>query len=267
MYPAFLRINPIVVVSTYGMSLVLALVVGYSITRNEARRCKENPDQYTDLYIYGLIAAVIGSRLFYVLIDPGLLLHDRLAVLKVWQGGLVFYGGFICSLLTVVYYLLHNKRPVLKTLDVLVPGILMGQIIGYLGCLFAGCLHGRPCDYPWAVTFRNPDTMAFWSVPVHPTQLYATLLNLALFVFIWRWRLKKRFDGELFWLYVLIDGISRLVVDHWRGDFRGSLIGGFFSVSQILGSMLICLAVIMLIKLKRGKRFVLEYPAAFRGKK
>jgi phosphatidylglycerol:prolipoprotein diacylglycerol transferase len=251
MYPTFLRINPIVVVATYGMSLMLALAVSYSITRNEAKRCHQNPELYTELYFYGLIAAIIGSRLFYVLIDPGLLLHDRLAVLKIWQGGLVFYGGLICALVTVVYYLKHNGLPVSKTLDIMAPGIAMGQTIGYLGCLFSGCLHGRPCDYPWAVTFQNPDTMAFWGVPVHPTQLYAAILSLAIFAFIWRRRLEKRFDGELFWLYVIVDGTSRLIVDHWRGDFRGSLLGGFFSVSQILGSMLICLAVIMLIKLKQ----------------
>jgi len=248
--PAFLSINP-VALATYGMSLMLALRVGYNITRNEARRCHEDPEQYTDLFFYMLIAAVIGSRLFYVLIDPGLLVHDRLAVFKFWQGGLVFYGGFIAALTTAVLYLHQQRRPVSKTLDIMVPGVIMGQTIGYVGCLLSGCMHGRACDHPWAVTFRSTETMAFYGVPLHPTQLYALFFSLAIFGLIWWRRLGKRFDGELLWLYLLLDAISRLIVDHFRGDFRGSLVGGLFSISQVISSMFICLAVFMLAKLKR----------------
>ncbi len=251
MYPSFFRINS-VVVSTYGISLMLALVVGYAITRKEARRCNTNPDQYTDLYFYVLVAAVIGSRFFYVLIDPDLLVYDRLAVFKFWQGGLVFYGGFGAALITAVLYLQNHSLPISKTLDIMVPGTIVGQIIGTVGCLLSGCMHGRPCDYPWAVSFQNAQTMAFWGVPLHPTQLYAVFFSLAIFGLIWWRRLGKRFDGELLWLYILLDAISRLVVDHYRGDFRGRLVGDLFSISQVISGLFICLAVVMLVKFKRA---------------
>jgi len=247
MDPVFSRINP-VAAGMYGMSLMLALVVGYIIVRHEARRCKADPDRYNDLCFYALIAAIAGSRLFYVLVDPDVLKYDRLAVFKFWQGGLLFYGGFIGALTTAVLYLPRKGLPVANTLDILTPGIVMGQVIGQIGCLASGCMYGRPCDDFWAVTYRNPDTMAIWGVPLHPTQLYAACLSLVVFLIVWQRRFKKRFDGELFWRYVLLDGGSRMLVDHFRGDYRGKLIGDLWSVSQVIAGILILLAAVMLFR-------------------
>ena len=94
--------------------------------------------------------------------------------------------------------------------------------------------------------------MVVWGEPLHPTQLYAVCLSLAIFYILWRRRLKKRFDGEVFWLYVLLDGVSRMFVDHFRGDFRGVLLGNLVSVSQIIGGLLICLAAGVLIKKRQA---------------
>jgi phosphatidylglycerol:prolipoprotein diacylglycerol transferase len=240
----------------YGMSLTVALVVGYSLIRREGHRLDLNADQITDLCFYGLIAAICGSRLFYVLLDPSLVAHDRLGVLKFWQGGFVFYGGLIAALLTVAIYCKRKGLRIPETLDLLAPGMIMGQAIGQFGCLLSGCMHGRPCEYPWAVIYRNPDTMAIWGVALHPAQLYAVSMSLGIYYLLWRRRLKKRFAGELFWLYVLFDAISRLIVDYYRGDYQGIRIGNLFSVSQMIGGILIIFSAMALLRKKTNKALI-----------
>ena len=250
MYPAFLRIFPSAI-AIYGMSLTIALVVGYMVIRREGRRLHIHPDQITDLCFYGLIAAICGSRLFYILLDPGLVMYDRLGVLKFWKGGFLFYGGLIAALLTVAIYCKRKGLQIPETLDILAPGMIIGQAIGQFGCLLSGCMHGRPCEYPWAVVYRNSDTMATWGVPIHPAQLYATCMSLGIYYLLIRRRLKKRFAGELFWLYVLLDAISRLIVDHYRGDYQGIRFANLATPSQMIGSLLICWAAIALLRKRR----------------
>jgi phosphatidylglycerol:prolipoprotein diacylglycerol transferase len=230
------------------MSLTIALAAGHSIIQSETRRMHADPDQIATACVYGLIAALIGSRLFYVFADPGLATYDKLAVFKFWQGGLVFYGGLVSALITVVVYCRKKDMPVARTLDLLAPGVILGQAVGLVGCLLTGCMHGRPCDCPWAVTYREADTMAVWGVALHPAQLYAAAMSAGIFYFLWQRRLQKRFDGEIFWLYLMLDGGSRLVVDHFRGDFQGILFANRFTVSQIIGGILVCLATVVLIK-------------------
>ena len=251
MYPDFLSIVPSAM-AIYGMSLTIAMATGYRVVQHEAQRLHTPAEQVADLCFFGLIAAVCGSRLFYVWLDPDMLIYDKLAVIKFWQGGFVFYGGFIAALLTVAIYCKRKNLLLPRTLDLLTPGLILGQAIGQMGCLLSGCMHGRPCEYPWAVTYRSFDTMAPWGIPLHPVQFYAAGMSLGVFFFLWQRRTKKRFDGELFWLYVILDAISRLIVDHFRGDFLGVRIGNLFSIPQIIGGIFICLAAGVLIGKRRN---------------
>jgi phosphatidylglycerol:prolipoprotein diacylglycerol transferase len=239
----------------YGMSLTVAFVVGYMLIRREGHRSHIAPDQITDLCVYGLIGAVCGSRLFYILYDPDLVTYDRLEILKFWQGGFVFYGGLCGALLIVVMYCKRKALPVFETLDLLVPGMIMGQAIGQFGCLLSGCMYGRPCEYPWAVVYQSSDTMAIWGLPLHPAPLYAAGMSLGIYYLLIRWRFKKRFAGELFWLYVLLDAINRLIVDLFRGDYQGIRVGNLLSISQIIGGLLIILSIMVLFTKKRKKTF------------
>jgi len=246
MYPVLFKLGQLSIF-TYGFFIAVGFFVGIVLARREARRVGEDPEKITDLSFYVLVFAIIGSRFFYIVTNLEIFLADPLEIVKLWKGGLVFYGGFIAALIAALIYMKINNLPVFKTADIFAPAIPAGQFFGRLGCLFAGCCYGKACDLPWAITFKNPDSLAPLGIPLHPTQLYHAGGNLILFGFLWFFRKRKTFEGQLFWLYVLLYGIIRSFTEVFRGDFRGSPVFGILSVSQVLGGTMAIIAIVMLI--------------------
>jgi phosphatidylglycerol---prolipoprotein diacylglyceryl transferase len=252
MYPVLLKIGPIALY-TYGFFVALAFVVGISIAKWEAERLGLDPGPVTDLCFYILLSAMIGARLFYIAVNPGMFLNDPMEILKIWNGGLVFYGGFIVAAVVAIVYLKKRRLPLWQTADVLAPGLAAGHVLGRVGCFFAGCCYGKACDLPWAVTFSHPLSLAPLGTPLHPSQLYEVLNNLVVFSVLWLFRRRKTFDGQVFWIYLLMYGITRAVLEIFRGDPRGVFLNGQLSVSQIIGIGLAAMAMVML-KVKPGRR-------------
>jgi len=133
------------------------------------------------------------------------------------------------------------------------PSIAVGQFLGRIGCFAAGCCYGKICDLPWAIVFNNPDSLAPVGIPLHPTQLYHAFSNLIIFLFLWFYRTRKKFAGQLFWLYILLYGITRAFVEVFRGDFRGHVCFGVLSISQVVGLTMAIIAIIVLKTLSKGK--------------
>jgi len=253
MHPILLKFGK-VTIYTYGFFIAMAFLAGLLVAKAEAKRLGEAPDRLTDLCFYVLIAAIVGSRLFYVTINPRLFLSDPFEILKIWKGGLVFYGGFIAAAATTIVYLKHQQMSLWRTADIVTPSLAMGQTLGRLGCFFAGCCYGTACDLPWAVTFRHPDSLSPIGTPLHPSQLYHALGNLFIFGVVWYFRPLKKFNGQLFWMYVLLYGVIRTFLEVFRGDFRGYMLWGILSVSQMIGCIMGGIAVVMMVILSRGAR-------------
>ena len=249
MYPTLLQLGKLTIY-TYGFFLALGFLTGIFLAKHEAKRVDEDPDKILDLAFYILIAAIVGSRFFYVATNPKIYLASPLEMFKIWNGGLVFYGGFIAALVTALFYMRIKNMPVWKTTDIIAPSLALGQTLGRLGCLFAGCCFGKTCDLPWAITFTHPDTLAPSAIPIHPTQLYSALTNFIIFIFLFSFRKKKKFDGQLFWTYVFLYGITRSIIENFRGDFRGELVFGVLSISQATGCLMAILAIIMIVILR-----------------
>jgi len=251
MYPVLLKIGKLSLY-TYGFFVAAGFVAGITIARHEAKRLGEDQDMIMDLCFYVLIAAIVGSRLFYVLTNFSTFISDPPEIFRIWNGGLVFYGGFVVALITAIIYVKQKEVSLFKTADMMAPALAMGHAIGRVGCFFAGCCYGKACDLPWAVTFTNPDSLAPVNIPLHPTQLYSFTANLIIFIFLWVFRGRKRFDGQIFWIYVLLYGVSRSFIEIFRGDFRGDFVFGILSISQAIGAGMVFISVVMLILL--GKR-------------
>jgi phosphatidylglycerol:prolipoprotein diacylglycerol transferase len=239
-------------VYTYGFFVATGFIAGMLLAVNEAKRLGEDREKIVDLCFYLLVAAIIGSRLFYIAINLKLFVENPVDIFKIWEGGLVFYGGFIAALFTAILYLKKRKMFLWKTADILAPSIAAGHFFGRIGCFFAGCCYGKACDLPWAVTFTHPDTLAFAGIPLHPTQLYHAAGNLAIFCFLWFFRRRRQFDGQLFWLYVLLYGTTRSLLEIFRGDDRGEALLGLLSISQVTGGAMALVAIAMILFL--GKR-------------
>jgi phosphatidylglycerol---prolipoprotein diacylglyceryl transferase len=257
MHPILFKFGNIAIY-TYGLMMALAFFVGISLARKEAERVGQDPEQILDLSFYILIAAVIGSRLFYVFTDPKNFIADPVEIFRIWNGGLVFYGGFILAVVVGMIYVKKTGMVLWQTADVMAPGLAVGQAIGRIGCFFAGCCYGKVCDMPWAIVFRNPDSLAPQGIPLHPTQLYSFLSDFSIFVVLWLFRKKTQFRGQLFWAYVLLYGITRFMIENYRGDFRGETYYQFFSVSQVIGLCLASLAAVMLFVLGRKAGAVIK---------
>ncbi len=185
------------------------------------------------------------------------------ALWTLMRSGGVFYGGLIAAVVVALWYLRHYRMPMWTVTDVFAPGIALGHVVGRMGCFFAGCCFGRPTGVAWAITFhdtfaaRNVGTPL--NVPVHPTQLYeASAELLILGLLLASERQGRQFPGRTFWLYMFLYGVSRFVIEFYRGDERGMI--GMLSTSQFVSVILVPLAIVMLVVL--GRRAGGPAPAA-----
>ncbi len=228
--------------------------MGIIFALREAKRTGYDPQLVLDLSFYIILGAIVGSRLFYVITHISYYLQNPIDVFKVWQGGLTFFGGFILSVIVCIWMVKKHDLGLWKTFDLFAPSLAIGVFFGRLGCFFAGCCHGIPCDLPWAVTFTNPQSLAPTGVPLHPTQLYSSAGALISFLVLIALRKRKSFDGQLTLTWILLYSGFRSIIELFRGDPRGDLLFGRYPVSQVLALLLvICSAILIPVLKARSK--------------
>src|SRR5262249_45893328 len=191
-----------------------------------------------DLGIWIIVAALVGAKLLLFVVEFRQFTTGREGLLDLARSGGVFYGGLIAAVAVAFFYIWRHRLPLWTTTDVFAPAIALGHAVGRMGCLLAGCCFGRPTDVPWAVTFHSPAAAANvgtpLGIPLPPTQLYdagAELLILA--VLLATERRGTPFPGRTFWSYLVLYGISRFVIEFYRGDPRGVVFGAL-STSQFV---------------------------------
>jgi phosphatidylglycerol:prolipoprotein diacylglycerol transferase len=252
MHPILIKIGP-VSLYTYGLFVALGFMTALWIARLEAKRVGVNPTNVMDLGFYLLIAAIVGSRLFFLVVNPDIISESIWGIFQIWNGGLVFYGGFIFALITAIVYVRTIKVSFFKIADIFAPGLAAGHAVGRIGCFFAGCCYGKECNLPWAVVFDNPLSLAPIGVHLHPTQIYSVLGNLLVFCVLWFLRKRTKYTGQLFLLYVMFYGLVRSFIELFRGDPRGAFFDGL-SVSQGIGLVLAASAAIVLFIMRKRRR-------------
>jgi len=217
MYPILYKIGPITLY-TYGFFLALGFFIAILVAGREAKRLGLSEGNFFDLCFYILLAAIVGSRLLFVIVDPGPFLQNPLKIFAIWEGGLVFHGGLIAALATAFFLMRRYKMAWRPTFDALAVGMPLGVTFGRIGCFMAGCCFGRPSSLPWAVRFTNPESLCPIQEPVHPTQLYEAILSLMVFGVVFWLRKRKRFDGQILATYLLLAGLVRFTVEFFRAD-------------------------------------------------
>jgi phosphatidylglycerol:prolipoprotein diacylglycerol transferase len=239
----------------YGLFIAVGFLLGIGLALKEARRKGLPGERILDLSLVIIISAIIGSRLLYVIINYPQYLKEPLSIFKIWEGGLVFFGGLILAFMVGGWYIKKTGLPFWETADLLAPSLAMGQVFGRLGCLAAGCCYGRPTQVPWAVTFSHPECLAPTGIALHPTQLYESLIAMGLFFLLILMRRKKIFAGQLIVAYLFFSGWARWLVEFFRGDYRGNLLGGGWSDTQYLSGLIILLSLgLGLYLLKRKEK-------------
>lgn len=229
-------------VYAYGFMLMIGFIAALYIARSKAKAENMNPEHITDLGIFVVFMGIVGGRIFYVIQNFSMYKHSLLDILKIYQGGLVFYGGLMSAIATLFIVLKIRKLPILKTIDIFALSLAMGLVFGRIGCFLNGCCWGDICnpDLPWAITFPKivdaynmiDGSPAFLqhlekglvsvsdshSLPIHPAQIYASLGNLAVFFGLNAFFKYRRRDGEILLLFCVLYSILRFCMEILRDD-------------------------------------------------
>ena len=241
-------------VYTYGVLLAAAYLLGLQFALMRARSRGLDPNRVMDLGIWIIVSALAGAKLLLLFVEWDTYTSSPSELLTLVRSGGVFYGGLIAAVAVALWYLRRHRMPIWHVTDAFAPGIALGHVIGRLGCLFAGCCFGKPTTVAWAITFHNEyaarNVGTPLNVPLHPTQLYEAGAELLILVFLLATERRGRpFPGRTFWGYMLLYGISRFIIEFFRGDARGTI--GIFSTSQFVSLLIIPLSIIMLLVLAR----------------
>jgi phosphatidylglycerol:prolipoprotein diacylglycerol transferase len=219
---------------TYGMLVALGFLAALVVVMRGSRREGLPSEPVLDLAFVTVLAAIVGSRLLYVLFNLQEYLADPLRIFKVWEGGLVFHGGLLLAIPVCLYFVRRSNLPAWATADVFAPAIAIGQAIGRIGCFAAGCCYGAPWDPPLCVTFTDPDALAPLNVPLFPSQLFAFASGMIIFAVLVVYRPRRRAPGQVFWLYLVLASVARLAEDAFRGTDAKSALLPWLSATQAI---------------------------------
>jgi phosphatidylglycerol:prolipoprotein diacylglycerol transferase len=241
----------------YGIMVALGFLAGLLTATRRARRENIPSEIITDLTLWIMVGSILGARFVYVTTywKTEFANAPFSEVFMIQHGGLVFYGGLIGATLAGIICLHLRKLPFWKVADVMAPSIALGSVFGRIGCLLNGCCYGRECSAPWAITFPpGHETHPYESpaIPVHPTEIYDALLNLILYAILaWLFQ-RKKFDGQIFALYLIGYAICRSIVEYFRGDYPPDHIHyGLTSAQLVSIPMLIAGLVLAFVLSKR----------------
>ncbi|WP_313132464.1 prolipoprotein diacylglyceryl transferase [Anaerocolumna sp.] len=275
-------------IAYYGIVIALGMAAGYLVAQWQAKRTKQNPDLYLDFALYAIILSVIGARLFYVIFSWDEFRDDPIQILNIRQGGLAIYGGIIVAVITAWIYSKIKKMSFGLLADTACLGLVTGQIIGrwgnffnrevfgkYTNGLFSMLLDIRDVGYDYTspvsyITEKyadKPDMLnrileirenpvvinGITYIQVHPTFLYESLWNLMVLILLILYSKHKKFNGEVFILYLAGYGLGRAWIEGIRSD-QLFLWGTPFAVSQVLSALLVIVAIAIIIIRRRQLR-------------
>jgi phosphatidylglycerol:prolipoprotein diacylglycerol transferase len=222
---------------TYGFLVSLGVLIGLWISVRNSERLGIDGEKAWNLGVLVVLCGIVGAKVLYV-INEGMSLREIFSIETLQAGG-VFSGGLIAALLAAAWYVRKHHMPALGTCDAFAPGLALGHAIGRIGCFAAGCCYGKPTHHFWGVVFTNPlahqITGTPLNVPLEPTQLFESAVELANFFFL-MWLLKRRkFEGQVFGAFMMIYGVARFFLEFIRDDQgRGSVFGGAMSATQLI---------------------------------
>lgn len=248
MYPRLFTFGHIVI-PTYGVVIAIAVIASLLLALSLARRVGLNTDRVWTLGLLAIFSAIVGSKLLLIAINwrsffasPRLLLS-----LPTFQSDGVFLGGVALAFAICIPYTLYAKLPLLRTMDVIAPALALGQGVGRIGCLAAGCCYGLPTNAHWGIVFTSRfaerTTGVPLGVPLYPTQIFESVASLLICAVLLWLLTRKHHDGEVMAAWLFLYGFARFFLEFYRGDAgRGSVFGGLFTATQLLAMIAVASA-------------------------
>lgn len=269
MHSKLFQLGPLEIHS-YGLMLAISFLLGIYFSMYRAKKQGIDPNKIIDLSVVIVLSAIFGARFLYVIFHLDEFKGHWLDTINPFQSsgqigiaGLTMLGGFIAAVGFGLLFLMIKKLPVLKIADIVVPAIGLGSFLTRIGCFLNGCCYGVPTEMPWGMIFppESPAGYCFPDQAIHPAQLYSSLYGLIIFGLVLFLERFKKFDGFLLFMFFILYGISRFIVDFFR-YYENSMvlfqIGGIpISVNQGISILMIVMGITLICirtnQIKKGK--------------
>lgn len=257
-------------IAFYGLIIGIGVMAGLLAVTRIAKKTGQNPDDYWDLAIWGILFGVVGARLYYVAFSWDDYKDNLLNIFKLRSGGLAIYGGVIAAYITLYVWCRIKKKSMALVGDTAMPGLILGQAIGRWGNfmnreVFGDYYNGLfsmqlpvsdvrdPSDITEKIASHIPAGANY--INVHPTFLYESVWNLLVFVLLLVYRKHKKFDGEICLLYLGGYGVGRFIIEGIRTDTL-FVPGTTVPVSQVLALVMVVAAIVIdiLVRVRLKKR-------------
>lgn len=258
-------------IAYYGIVIAVSMIAGVALVLAEARRTGQDEDFYLDMLILSIVIGIVGARAYYVVFSWDSYRDDLLEIFNIRNGGLAIYGGILSGVATACIYTRRKKIPLGQMVDTACLGLVLGQILGRWGNFFNREAFGGYTDnllamqLPVDAVRQREITAQMWEhvqsiggvayIQVHPTFLYESMWNILVLAFLLWYRKKKRFQGEVFLLYLVGYGLGRVWIEGLRTDqLRMAVLGLPFPVSQLLSLILVVASGGFIVFLRHRKK-------------
>ncbi len=227
-----------------------------------ARRQTRPPGFAADLGFWLMTSGIVGSRLAYVIANWSHYRAAPLEILRIDQGGLIFYGGLLLASATLALFARYHRLPLWHAADFAIPGLAIGHALGRVGCFLNGCCYGRPAgDHLCGIVYPpicEPGNL-FAGIPLYPVQLIESACLLVIwFILLYAYPRRKK-DGATFALYLMLYPPCRFFLEYLRGDERQSLLN--IDVAQGTSLALLLIGILLYVFLPRRKYVLPALPS------
>lgn len=277
MHPILIQLGSLPI-HTFGMMMGAGFLAGILVSLRLARRWGLDQEFVFNLSFWIMLSGVLGSRINYIIVDlaqKGVrseFYKEPLKLFAIWQGGLVWYGGFILATLVTIYYARRYKQPIWRLTDALAPGCFLGLAIGRFGCVSAGDDFGRVLTgeaAKWGLTFTDERSLVYpreiMGQPLHPTQFYMAVKSFFVAWVLWLVLTRyKRFDGQVTAIALLLYPPLRAFIELYRGDYQRGYIpwtNQVVTTSQGIGIAVFAVGVFALFYFAKNHRPKFARPA------
>ncbi len=246
----------------YGVMMALGFLSALANWNILNRRENKNSSFCPDLLFWIMISGILGARIAYIISDLPYFLKNPSEIIRIDQGGLIYYGGMIASCLTLVIFSRVKHEKTADVFDLVTTAVPLAHAFGRLGCFFNGCCHGKIYSGPLAVTFPS-ESPPWWShvyagrisqydtrsLGVHPLQIYEALFNLALYALLIVVYKRRKNSGIVAATYLLVYPVGRYFLEFLRGDERMMIYG--LTTAQALSACLFAAGIFLAWRVKR----------------
>lgn len=226
--------------NSYWPMIITGITLSFIFLAHRLKKFGVSKKDLTDLFATTIIGGFIGAKFIYYLQSPTRYIAQPSLIFQNLDDGFVFYGALLFSIPVLIYWFRKWNLPIKESLDIFAFTGAITQIFGRIGCFLSGCCYGKVCSNFLGVVFTDPECKAQpLGVPLYPTQLFDISLNLIILLTLFYVEKRKKFQGQLAIIYIVMYAIGRSIVEIYRGDAERGFVFDLLSYSQFIALILI----------------------------